>query len=234
MLFNRPLNAFVDAGGRGRLIRLADPGRDEVSDEDAEVASILARVRKLEGTWATGLGRSLRTEDGDDAVDLFRWGQELSAGLDQIGDLSRWQMLRHEVIAPHLGKTSAALLSSLEGETKSAFADWWSRYGTAMHEAFGAIEARLRRQRRNVAETVSEALDGHLPEPWRGLPLSQKAVLALLSLPVSSVLVGMRQPGYVHDMAGLREHPVRLSSAEAGPIDHAALSASMAQVAASL
>jgi aryl-alcohol dehydrogenase-like predicted oxidoreductase len=235
VLFNRPLNAFVAAGGRSRLVRLADPGRDEVTEARAEVVTTLGRVRKLEAQWATGLGSRLRTEDGsDDAVDLFRWGQELSTALPEIRDLARWQVMRHEVIGPHLGKTSGALLSALQGEDRAEFAAWWGRYGTAMHEAFSAIEAELRQQRRSVADAVAEALDPHLPEPWRSLPLSQKAVLSLLALPVSCVLVGMRHPGYVHDIASLREHPIRLLSAAAGPVDHAAVSASLARISAGL
>ena len=52
----------------------------------------------------------------------------------------------------------------------------------------------------------------------------------MLSAPVSSVLVGMRQPGYVHDMLALREHPVRLLSAATGPVPFDRLSASLAAI----
>jgi hypothetical protein len=69
-----------------------------------------------------------------------------------------------------------------------------------------------------------------LPAPWRALPLSRKAVLTALAAPVACVLVGMRQPGYVQDIATLREHPVRLLSAATGPVDLNAVAASIAQI----
>lgn len=218
VLVNRPLNAWGRIDGREQLVRLAEQsGQDEASDG---LADALARVRKLEAQWATGLGARLRTEEGgDDAIDLFRWGQELTRGVPQLGSLEQWQRLRHEVIAPHLGRTSATLLGALEGEARQGFAAWWETYGTAMHGVFSAVEEHLGRRHRALAHELSERLDPCLPAPWRPLPLSRKAVLSLLSAPVSSVLVGMRQPGWVADMLALREHPVRLLSAAAGAAD---------------
>jgi uncharacterized protein len=204
VMLNRPLNAF--AGGAAGLVRLADEPSRGVTDT-AAVRDALARVRKLEGRWATGLGRQLVTADGDDAVDLFRWGQELAARQGELRELEQWQRLRHEVLAPQLGRTSAALLEVLEGEVREAFAAWWAQYGVALHGAFETIERALRSQRTARARAISDALDQHLPEAWRGLPLSRKAVLTLLAAEVSTVLVGMRHPGYVVDMLSLREVP---------------------------
>lgn len=229
VLANRPLNAWGRLEGRDRLVRLAEQSRAEAAAESAGLDEALARVRKLEAQWATGLGKQLRTEEGgDDAVDLFRWGQELSRGLSQIGSLEQWQQLRHEVVAAHLAQTSASLLAALEGEPRQEFAAWWEAYGTAMHHLFMAIEQHLGRRHRALAQDLADRLDPHLPAPWRTLPLSRKAVLTLLSAPISTVLVGMRQPGYVADMLSLREHPVRLLSAAAGAADLSAIAASFA------
>lgn len=231
VLLNRPLNAFVRRGDRAQPVRIADPDPTGSAASRAQgPQAALARVRKLEAAWATGLGKQLVTEEGDNAVDLFRWGQEISAGLAEMHDLATWMRLRHDVIAVHLGRTSAALLSTLEGEVKTAFASWWSDYGTALHAAFEQIEASLRVRGRDLAAAITQATDPHLPSPWRDLPLARKAVLCLLSAPVSCVLVGMRQPGYVHDMLALREHPIRLLSAGTGPVDFSALAADIAQI----
>jgi hypothetical protein len=94
-----------------------------------------------------------------------------------------------------------------------------------MHGLFGAIERHLGRRHRALADEVAQRLDPHLPAPWRTLPLPRKAVLSLLSASISSVLVGMRQPGYVADVLALREHPVRLLSAAAGAADLSAIAA---------
>src|SRR5690606_31848322 len=126
----------------------------------AAVREALARVRRLEGQWATGLGKQLVTPDGsDDAVDLFRWGQELAACQTEIRELEQWQRLRHEVLAPQLGRTSAALLDALEGQMRDDFAKWWTRYGAALHDAFEAIELALRSERTALVRAISACLD---------------------------------------------------------------------------
>lgn len=231
VLVNRPLNAWGRIDGQEQLVRLAEQSsRDATADGLAEA---LARVRKLEAQWATGLGRRLRTDEGgDDAVDLFRWGQELTHRVAQLGSLEQWQRLRHEVVAPHLGRTSASLLAALSGEARGEFAAWWEAYGTAMHGVFTAIEEHLGRRHRALVDELAARLDPCLPAPWRSLPLSRKVVLSLLSAPVSSVLVGMRQPGYVADMLALREHPVRLLSAAAGAADLGAIARAFAPLMA--
>lgn len=228
VLVNRPLNAFAQIDGRQQLLRLAEIAGPD--DGRADVDARLSAVRKLEGQWASGLGSRLRTEDGDDAVDLFRWGQELSVRVSDLEGLEQWSRLRHNVIAPHVGRTSSGLLAALQGQEREEFARWWEAYGTALHAAFTAIEAQLGQRRRAVVDRLRAKLSPHLPAPWRQLPLSRQSVLALLGAPISAVLVGMRQPKYVYDMLALREHPVRLLSAAAGAVDLTAISADLAQL----
>ncbi|MBL4686089.1 MAG: aldo/keto reductase [Nannocystaceae bacterium] len=234
VLVNRPLNALVATGGSGtgatrRLVRLAsggaapDPGQRSLD-------TALAAARKLEARWATGLGQQLVIEAGEDVGDLFRWARELSARVDEMTSLQQWSALRHDVIAPHLGKTSSALLSALQGTDRESFAQWWEAYGTAMHTVFTAIEARISADRFAQADEITRRLDPLLPEPWRAMPLSAKAVLPLLGAPISAVLVGMRQPGYVADMLVLRATPVRLLSAAAGVVDLGAVAAALSNL----
>ena len=97
---------------------------------------------------------------------------------------------------------------------------------------FSAVEQHLGREHQALAARLAERLDPHLPAPWRSLPLSRKAVLSLLCAPISCVLVGMRQPGYVADMLSLREHPVRLLSAAAGAADLSAVASAFEPYAA--
>ncbi len=149
VLINRPLNAFREEGEQAQLIRLASVPAEAGASMDA-ARQRLAAVRKLEAQWATGLGKTLRIDEQTDAVDLFRWGQELAPRLDALG-LEQWVKLRHDVIAVHLGRTSAALLDALEGVVRETFSTWWTAYGTALHGAFDAIEAGLRGRRRDRA-----------------------------------------------------------------------------------
>lgn len=205
------------------------------TSEDDAVADALAVLRRLEGAWADDLGRRIVTEDGrDNAIDLFRWGQELAHALPQIDDLGRWQALRHDVIAPQVGHASAALLATLSGEPRSDFAAWWMMYGGALHRAFDAIEARLTVDRNATSRpaALARALDPFVPERWRGLPWSRRALLAVLSAPIACACTTMRDPLAVWDLLALREHPIRLLSAAAGPVDLAAVAAQVAQIAA--
>ena len=229
VLVNRPLNALSNIGGVERLVRLA--ARGEAADGTGDLDAPLARLRKLEAQWATGLGQQLVTEAGDDAGDLFRWGRELSARVDGIGSIEQWRRLRHEVIAPHLGKTSSALLAALTGEAKERFAQWWEAYGKALHDSFAAIEARVGAKTAALVDDISARLNPLVPAPWRELPLSDKAVLSLLGTPVACVLVGMRRPGYVADMLTLRDTPMRVLSAAAGAVDLRAVGAKLAELA---
>lgn len=231
VLVNRPLNAFASIGGRSRIVRLAEVGAPD--DPGTDALASLAVVRKLEAQWADGLGRRLRTAEGDDAEDaseLFRFGQELTRRLDELQSLEQWQRLRHHVIAPHLGRTSAELLAALPAPEREEFAAFWEQYGTALHHAFSAIEHRLGVDRHRLGLELAARLDPLLPGPWADLPLSRKAVLALLGAPIGAVLVGMRQPRYVADMLALREHPVRLLSAAAGAADLPAIAAALADL----
>ena len=220
ILIGRPLDAIAEVEGEARRVRLVDEPDPGLVGTDS-VRQALARVRKLEAQWATGLGKRLVTPEGDDAVDLFRWGQELGSRLDEIGDLAQWQHLRHDVVAPTLGRTSAALLDALQGPTREDFASWWTAYGAALHHAFESIEQVLRSRRKVLVQAIARALDPHLPASWRALPLSGKAVLTLLAAPVSSVLVGMRHPAYVVDMLALREHTATIQPVSFPTIDRA-------------
>ena len=230
VLVNRPLNAFSMVGGQERLVRLA-AGGDGPTPQGQSVDDALAKVRKLEAQWTTGMAKRLMTEAGDDAGDLFRWGRELTTRVAGLSGPQHWSMLRHEVIAPHLAQTSSALLSALSGEDKAEFTTWWEAYGEAMHEAFETIGVHLAAERRALADSIATKLDALVPEPWRAMPLSAKAVLCLLAAPIGSVLVGMREPGYVADMLMLRDAPVRVLSAAAGAVDLGAISAALADPA---
>lgn len=185
--------------------------------ESPELATPLAALRKLEARWASDLGRALRIGGGD-ATDLFRWGQLLSQPEARPGDLEAWQRLRHDVIAPHVGQASAALLGHLQGDERLAFAQWWREYGTALHAAFTAIEQTLVRV--PLHRRIAAALDPALPEAWRSCSLAARAVGVAASTGVAGVMVGMRTPAAVADVLALR-------GVLAAPIDVAVIAAAL-------
>ncbi len=192
--------------------------------EPPELATPLAVLRKLEARWASDLGRALRIGGGD-ATDLFRWGQLLSQADARPDDLDGWQRLRHDVIAPHVGQASAALLGHLQGEERLAFAQWWREYGTALHTVFTAIERSL--VRAPFGRRVGAAIDPALPESWRSLSLAARAVAVAVSSGVTAVMVGMRTPAAVADLLALR-------GVLPASVDVAAVAAALAPEAAQL
>jgi len=163
-------------------------------------------------------------------VDLFCWGKELSRGLWMIRDPKRWQKTRQEIISPHVGEASSTLLETLDGEAREVFRGWWQEYGSALHEAFAAIEAGLEARAAQGALEIERQLDPLVPPAWRTLPLRQEAILCLLAAPIGSVLVGMRRVAYVHDVLAIRELCERVHAAdEVERVDLVELAAALAQ-----
>ncbi len=200
VLVNRPLNAFVEEP-EPRMIRLADVERGA---RPQDPAPLLRAVQALEAAWAGGLGRELAQTSGDPRyADLFRWGRELESGLGSIRDLGHWIRLRNGVIATHMGQLGGILLSTLEGDALARFRSFWEDYGGTLQAALDGIEDGFRGRAQALVDRISERLDVALPAGVRGLGLAQKAVLTLLAAPVSCVLVGMREPAYVHEMVQL-------------------------------
>jgi uncharacterized protein len=220
VLANRPLNAFV--ADPPRTIRLADVTGPQGQPRDPD--PLLREAQRREDEWQQGLGRSvadeLATADQGPALreqllqHTFRWGHELGRSLSAIRDLQHWLHVRNGVIATHMGQVSNTLLGQLTGTTLEAFRAWWEDYSGALLAALDGVEDGFRAQALATLEAIGDRLAPAIPEAWIELPLSQRAVLALLGsgppAAVSAVLVGMRRPAYVHDMtalAGVRPQP---------------------------
>ena len=205
---------------RGDVPAPASPRLVEPHGDPPALAAALAQVRKLEAAWSVDLGLRLRTDAGD-ARDLFRWGQLLSQPGAHRTEAEQWQRLRHDVIAPHVGQTSKALLAHLQAGDRDTFARWWQAYGTALHAVFVHIEAGLGAvspQRR-----IAVAMDPWLPPPWRELPLPCRAVGVALAAGATTVLVGMRTPARVSQLLAIGSAPL------VGPIPVDALAVALAQ-----
>lgn len=211
VLTNRPLNAFISEPPR--TIRLADVTGPQGQPRDP--APLLREAQRREDDWQQGLGRRVADElastDSDPGLreqllrHTFRWGHELGRSLASIRDLQHWLHVRNGVIATHMGQVSNTLLSQLTGALLQAFREWWEDYSAALLAALDGVEDGFRAQAQAACEAIGDRLAQAVPDAWSELPLSQRAVLALLATqpPISAVLVGMRRPAYVHDMTAL-------------------------------
>lgn len=231
VLANRPLNAFIDDDDDPRMIRLTDtPGP---KDQPRDATPILREVQRLETAWSEGLGARLAAEYGEPVRNLLRWGSELQAGLPQVHDLGHWLHLRNTVIAGHVGQIESTFLNTLDEPLVPEFREFWDEYTTQLLAALDAVEDDFRARAQAVLDAIGDRLAGVTPPAWRGLPLARRAVLTLLALPVACVLVGMRRPAYVHDMAALSAARPR-PGVGAGRVDADALVAAFRRRATTL
>lgn len=205
VLINRPLNAFAN----GRLIRLADvwldgePNRGRVStmvdtlvDKEVHLREAILPEMTLEGSLVQQLGQA------------FSVGQMLQLRWEGFGSYQGWQDVVRQFIVPRVQR-AGQFMAGRPGVPATAHT-WLDGYIEVLNQALTEIGFVYQGQAvAQVAEMKQRVLraDG---EWGGGATLSQMAVRALRSTAgVTTVLVGMREQGYVADVLGdLRERVV--------------------------
>jgi uncharacterized protein len=192
VLTNRPFNAYA----KGRLSRLTSfPTHDEV---------------EIKGGLHTTLGRAIELEKKapgyPKAQKAFQWAHALRENLSEMDDLLAWRDALYQQIYPSIRQA----LSRLAPDQ----AAWGQEYQNAIAELLKLITSDLE----NLAEQKSKLLGEQLGTQSPGLAssqtLSQKVLRIYQGFPqVSSVLVGMRTPGYVTDVLATGE-PLPLTAAQ--------------------
>jgi uncharacterized protein len=195
VLVNRPLNAMArQAGGQGRLVRLADPPRPDAPGGDATLRARVSALLSLEGL----LAEAFPEVHGPRVAPLLleRW--------DEIGYPQAWaQIFRHELI-PEARRGLGALVSWMGGRPDAERVGLLQAYQDALNGLVEPLQARATRQPPEVAARVRAAIEPHLPPALRGESLSRIALQFAASTPgVACVLNGMRHPAYVEDAAGI-------------------------------
>ena len=169
VLINRPLNAFSH---EGRPYRLAEGAKEP------DMASL---IKELEAAEAA-------LPENDDLPRLSRMAEGLAA---QMENSLHFDHLKTTALTPLLIQTlTQADISQTE---KKEFI-----------QAYGAVVAALRQTARakdaQANQKLKEAIYKRLPESARQAPFQQVAINTIASTPgVTSVLCGLRQPGYVND-----------------------------------
>jgi uncharacterized protein len=198
VLVNRPLNAIREDG----LTRLADPPK--FSGAPAHDAQ-LARVQSLEQEFRRNFVPMLRTTPGGPPpASLLAWGERLARIPAGVRTLAQWNDVEAQVVAPRTGQVLRALDQAMRGSIAEKWQEFRDRYLAALEGLLTAIRQRAAEGSRSQARALHGALDPCLPEARRAEPLSRKALWVVSSTPgVTAVLVGMREPGYVHDAVGM-------------------------------
>jgi hypothetical protein len=202
VLVNRPLNAVVGEG----MLRLASvsPGAQEI-----EIEAQLAIVAALEAEFRRDIASRLQTAEGSVPPEsLFRWSADLQGAAGHIRGLEHWQALESQRILPRLLQVVRALDESLPGKLGETWKAWRSRYLPELQKLLGELRRQAVLKSQEAIAGVVAALDPLLPADRRAESLSRKALWVVASTPgVSSVLNGMRTPGYVDDALGILAWP---------------------------
>ena len=204
VLANRPLNAMPR--GPGGMLRLAD---FPLEDQSVDFHGQCQRVAELEDEYRRVIAPSVQ-HGGQGMVpsEFFNWAQELERIHPQIQGLEHWEQIEHQMIAPHVNQVLQALSRHLSGAVAEQWEAWRDRYVPELLTLLRGLrrEATERSRRRTAA--VAEAVNLFLPVDYRQESLSRKALWVLASTPgVTSVLNGMRTPGYVDDSMAVLQWP---------------------------
>jgi uncharacterized protein YyaL (SSP411 family)/aryl-alcohol dehydrogenase-like predicted oxidoreductase len=204
VLTNRPLNASAGE----QQVRLADVPA-EIADAPLQLEEALRQVAALEAEFGSTIAPSLQVpEGGMPPSEWFAWANRLEALTLRLQGLEHWEQIEAGMIAPMVDQVVSMLDVQLSGPLGATWEAWRERYLPALEALLAAYHARAARQSQAASNQVAAAVNPHLPQARRGESLSRKALWVLASTPgVSSVLVGMRHPGYVEDAMAILAWP---------------------------
>ena len=178
VLTNRPFNSFH----RGRLVRLTSfPRHDEV---------------EIKGGLHTVLGRAVELEKQapgyPKAAKGFQWAHLLREKISDLDDLLGWRDALYQQIFPSIRQALQRLPADKEA--------WANDYQQAIKELLRLVTCDLENLADQKSKLIDEQTASMAPELASSETLSRKMLRLYSSFPqVSSVLVGMRTPGYVAD-----------------------------------
>ncbi len=196
VLVNRPLNAIVGK----RLERLADP---PLIERALPFDFARNQVAALEREFRDTIAPSLQVADGSiDVHELFAWADHLADFPARLESYEQWLEAEQFMVRPQV----ARVLEALDGADLGPVAERWQtfrdRYLGALEGLFTAIAALASERSRARAGRLHTALTDAMGEHERALPLAQKALQVVASLPgVTTVLVGARKRAYVDDLS---------------------------------
>jgi uncharacterized protein len=202
VLVNRPLNAIVGEG----MVRLASVS---AGAQEVEIEAQFAVVADLEADFRRDIASGLQTSPGSVPPEsLFRWSADLQGASEHVRGLDHWQALESQRILPRLLQVVQALDQGLPGRAGETWQAWRSRYLPELQKLLGELRRQAALKSQEATAGIAATIDPLLPAERRHETLSRKALWVVASTPgVSSVLNGMRTPGYVDDALGILSWP---------------------------
>ncbi|GMT49566.1 MAG: aldo/keto reductase [bacterium] len=205
VLINRPLNAIID----NKLIRLADvEGETPVREDKIQkfIEDLIASETKFKESLVYTL--ELNSEAQKQMIEYLSPGSVLINNWKNFINYTQWYEVLTQYFSPRVN-SAVQFLTDME-PLPMPVSYWMETYVDSIHRVFRAIDSHYKVEAAEKADKIkriTKEADGD----WSlASNLSQMAVRALRSTEgVCSVLVGMRQDGYVDDViSGLSEKVV--------------------------
>jgi aryl-alcohol dehydrogenase-like predicted oxidoreductase len=196
VLVNRPLNGFR----QGRLHRFAAVGAP-FPPVAVPSAGALADLRTVEEEFAQEFAPRLSVENGSAPAEELIAVSPLLVEFEKRGlDLSTFREVWDDVVEPRRTELVAELRDVFSRDP--SFGRWADAWDAALLDAASGLVARLTPSEEARAAELSGDVARELPGSADGT-LSQRTLRGLANVEgVTSVLVGMRRPEYVRDVAG--------------------------------
>lgn len=208
VLVNRPLNAVVG----NTLFRLADVASVEKEFDSEEIDRMIQSLKKEEQQLIdTVMTSTLPFRTKQEFAATMAAGRLLEERWAGFGSLSNWQDVVNGYLRPRSGFGTQFLRRrpELPGET----AGWVDEYERAFEETLAGVTAIYQVQEQQTIKEIKDKIEAADPA-WAGAPTTSRAALRVLrtTAGISSVLIGMRRPGYVAEV--VEEFEVGIETAE--------------------
>lgn len=199
VLINRPLNAISG----NKLMRLAD---FEVNPEHLKLdeTRIVAEIGLLESMEEEFMKEYLDvlnlSPEKKEAINYFlRAGQLLKENWKNFGSIESFNDVKKQFLIPRVNFAFTTLVGS--GGLTDEMKDKLDNIAKQINNLVSVMETIYGFMANVRSREIHSSLNNLLPENYKELSLSQKAIILLRSIEaVSSVLVGMRQKKYVEDV----------------------------------
>lgn len=196
VLVNRPLNAI----SKNKLIRLADyPVTEDRSEE--EIYSLIEDLSKQEilliEKYINYIG--LSASEKKNLIDSISVSQILKANYKQFDDPGRFNEIKSTYLIPRANFAVNEINKNYPNDEKIVRS--LRNFAVTTNILFDSIFSNLAKKKNLQNLIFHKAIDKIANNEQQKLPLSQKAILLINSVPqVSSTLVGMKSVNYVQDV----------------------------------
>lgn len=197
VLINRPLNGIRNEV----LYRLADAPQQSETVNEFEIASQISNLVRHEGEFYVIHLSNLPVPDQEGALlrELLAPGALLQRYWKTFNSFAQWQSTRNEYILP---RARFALERIAQFSTDAALRRWIEEFSALLEKALRAVTHYYIRDAQEKNVQLRQDIGMSLGREFMMMPLSHASVNALRATNgISCILVGMRSPDYVSDIA---------------------------------